>query len=182
MAKTKQKTPKKIKDNPLTEQQKLFAEEFAKDFKKRDAAIRAGYAEKSAHVAANRLLNNDKILELVNRYVNERKKKNELNFQYVIDKIMETIERCSELQPITDFFGNKIIIEVGEGEDKKELAAVCGFDAKNVLKGCELLGKHLAMFTENINSRIVDKEGNDVDEITIRVLRPPADVDRHRNN
>lgn len=46
----------------LTAQQEIFVEEYIKCRKATEAARRAGYAVDSAHVAASRLLSNDKVL------------------------------------------------------------------------------------------------------------------------
>jgi phage terminase small subunit len=53
----------------------------------------------------------------------------------VIATIEETVRRCSRTEPVRDARGNVI-----EGEYT--------FDAKNVLRGCELLGRHLGLFKE----------------------------------
>ena len=49
----------------LNRQQMIFAEEWIKTGKIREAAITAGYSEKSAHTSGNRLLKNEKVLEYI---------------------------------------------------------------------------------------------------------------------
>jgi hypothetical protein len=49
--------------------------------------------------------------------------------------IEQTVRRCSQTEPVRDARGNAI-----EGKYT--------FDAKNVLRGCELLGRHLGLFKE----------------------------------
>ena len=66
--------------------------------------------------------------------MNKRAEKVGADAEYVIKTIMETIERCRQAEPILDKEGTPT------GEYR--------FDAGNVLKGCELLGKHLKMFTD----------------------------------
>lgn len=39
------------------------------------------------------------------------------------------------------------------------------FDAKNVLKGLELLGKHLGLFSEKVKHQFTDDHGNPITEV-----------------
>lgn len=55
----------------LTDQQQRFVEEYLIDLNGAGAARRAGYAESSAHVAAHRLLINDKVREAVEKRLAE---------------------------------------------------------------------------------------------------------------
>jgi phage terminase small subunit len=63
----------------------------------------------------------------------ERSKRTEITADYVLSTIKDTVERCRMAKPICDRDGN----EIG-----------CEFDASNVLRGSELLGKHLRLFTD----------------------------------
>ena len=45
----------------LTARRRAFAEQYLRDFNATQAAIRAGYAERSAHVQGSRLLSNDNV-------------------------------------------------------------------------------------------------------------------------
>lgn len=55
---------------------------------------------------------------------------------YVLATIRDTVERCRRAEPVYD----------SEGHDIGEYR----FDASNVMKGCELLGKHLRMFVDRV--------------------------------
>jgi phage terminase small subunit len=55
----------------LTDQQRRFVDEYLLDLNGAAAARRAGYAEGSAHVAAHRLLINDKVRETIERRLDE---------------------------------------------------------------------------------------------------------------
>ncbi len=64
-AKTKQ-VAKPYEPKPdLNHRQQRFVEEFIVDLNATQAAIRAGYAENSAHVTGCRLLSNDKVSEAI---------------------------------------------------------------------------------------------------------------------
>jgi phage terminase small subunit len=48
-----------------------FIQNYIETGKKRDSAIKAGYAEVSAHVTANRILKSDKVLSILNDSVEQ---------------------------------------------------------------------------------------------------------------
>lgn len=56
----------------LTARQELFIQEYLVDLKARDAAIRAGYAASSAHVAASRILAKPKAKEAISAALADR--------------------------------------------------------------------------------------------------------------
>ena len=56
----------------LTARQELFIQEYLVDLKARDAAIRAGYAASSAHVAASRILATPKAKEAISAALADR--------------------------------------------------------------------------------------------------------------
>jgi len=56
----------------LTARQELFIQEYLVDLKARDAAIRAGYAASSAHVAASRILATSKAKEAISAALADR--------------------------------------------------------------------------------------------------------------
>ena len=62
----------------------------------------------------------------------------------VIHLIRSTIDRCQQAEPVLDRRGNQVLVENGEGK----LVPAYVFDAKSVLKGAELLGSYLKMFTQ----------------------------------
>lgn len=75
-----------------------------------------------------------------------RAKRVEVTADYVLNTIVETIERCRQsVRPKVNKAGEHELTETPDGEG---LAYV--FDAGNALRGAELLGKHLKLFTDKI--------------------------------
>jgi len=107
----------------LTGKQKLFANEYLIDLNATQAAIRAGYSEKTARSQGQRLLTNVDIQALTSQCIDKRTERTEIDADYVLRTIRETVECCKEA-------GN----------------------ANGVLKGCELLGRHLKLFTEKVEN------------------------------
>ena len=111
----------------LTAKQERFVAEYLIDLNATQAAIRAGYAEKSADVEGSRLLVNAKIAAAVAAAQAKRSERTETTQDYVLATITETIERCKQADT---------------------------YNANAVLKGAELLGRHLAMFTDKVDTRL----------------------------
>ena len=106
----------------LRPKQEHFAEEFLIDLNATQAAIRAGYSEKTARSQGQRLLTNVDIAKAIAAGQAKRGKRTEIDADYVLTSIKETMEERK-----------------GTGEHGNPNA---------VLKGAELLGRHLAMFTD----------------------------------
>lgn len=118
----------------LTDIQEKFCQEYLKDLNGTQAAIRAGYSQKSAHTEASRTLKIVKVHQRVQELMEARAKSTAITAEYVLKTIRDTVERCKQAEPVLD----------DEGEPTGEYK----FEHSGVLKGAELLGKHLRLFTE----------------------------------
>ena len=76
----------------------------------------------------------------------KRSERTEITQDYVLASIMETMERCKQAEPVRHQNGNPVMIDTPDGD----VAPAYKFDAGGVLRGAELLGRHLAMFTDNV--------------------------------
>lgn len=103
----------------LPPQQRLFCEEYVKDFNASQAAVRAGYKAKEPNKMGYQLLNNPGIRYAIDSLLQERAKSVDVDVNYVTKKIVRSIERA---------------------EEKENEAAV--------LRGAELLARYLGMFVE----------------------------------
>jgi len=118
----------------LTEKQKRFVDEYMIDLNATQAAIRAGYSEKSAASIGEENLRKPEIQAALTERMKKRAQRTEVTQDYVLATIVETIERCKQAVPVKDSQGNLT------GEWKFEPAAI--------FRGTDQLGKHLAMWTE----------------------------------
>lgn len=162
----------KIEMNGLSEQQDRFCQEYLKDFHIGNAALRAGYSESSASAAGSRLLKSDKIQERLRYYKRERNKRTEVT----LDKVVKEIAKIAfhNVQELLDFFDGKVrfknldeidfpeIIKSIEVKKVKEKGGTYGEIIKiqvyDKVKALELLGKHVAAFTENVDVTSNGKE------------------------
>lgn len=131
-------------EKELNPKQKLFVDEYLKDLSATQAAIRAGYSAKTAHSQGPRLLEHVGVKQAIQKALEERKERAEISQDYVLKVILDTMERCRQVQPVYDRNGNPVMVETPQGE----IAPAYEFDAKNALKAAELLGKHLGIFVD----------------------------------
>lgn len=127
-------------NRPLNLKQHLFVTEYLVDLNATQAAIRAGYSAKTAGAIGDRLLKKVEIAEEIQAAMNRRAKRVEVTADYVLTTIVDTIERCRQnIEPVFE----------GRGDQRMPTGEFT-FDSGAVLKGCELLGKHLKLFTERV--------------------------------
>lgn len=136
-------TPNSVR---LTDKQQRFVDEYLIDLNATQAAIRAGYSEKTAQQMGSENLSKPVIQEAIEKAQAERSERTEVTQDYVIKTIVETIERCSQAKQVYDKSGEPVMTETPDGE----LAPAYKYDATNVLKGAEMLGRHLGMFTDKV--------------------------------
>lgn len=128
----------------LTPKQQRFVDEYLIDLNATQAAIRAGYSKKTACGIGCENLTKPNIADAIVKAQEKRTERTEVTQDYVIKTIVETIERCSQAKQVYDKSGGLVMAETPNGK----LAPAYKYDASNVLKGAELLGRHLAMFTD----------------------------------
>lgn len=122
----------------MTKKQEVFVQEYLIDLNATQAAIRAGYSPRTAQEQAARLLSNVMVQKAIQAGMAEREKRVGVKQDYVIQTLLEIVERTMQRAPVCDSKGNQI--QDDQGRD------VWDFDAKNANKALELLGKHLGMF------------------------------------
>lgn len=121
-----------------------------KDYNGTQAAIRAGYSEKTASVKANQLLHNENILNAIKQNQKELVESSCLTEEKVIARLEEILERCMSAEPVMDWNYEEHCYEpTGEYQ----------FDSKGALKAIEMLGKHLGMFEKKTNKNKDNDDG-----------------------
>lgn len=147
----------------MTPKQERFVQEYLVDLNATQAAIRAGYAPKTAQAQSSRLLSNVMVGQAIAEAQKEVGEALDLDAQYVLTGLKSTIERCSELKVLRTRKGEPIQVEV----DGELMQAVTLYDPKAVLKGYELLGRHLGMFKDN-----VQMTGRDGSPLAVNIYMP----------
>jgi phage terminase small subunit len=125
----------------LTDKQEAFIREYMVDLNATQAAIRAGYSEKTATEQGSRLLTNVKVLARIEELKNKRAEKLEVDAEWVLKRLMQISDRCMTAEPVLAFnYETKELEETGEYK----------FDSTGANKSTELIGKHLGMFKDKV--------------------------------
>lgn len=152
----------------MTPKQQRFVEEYLIDLNATQAAIRAGYSASTAYSIGDENLRKPEIASAVERAMAERSERTAITADYVLQSIVTTMERCKQVEPVFDRKGERVLVETPTGD----LAPAFTFNPMGVLKGAELLGKHLKLFTEK-----VEHTGKDGGAIEIeQKVKEDADV------
>ncbi|WP_411022098.1 terminase small subunit [Salmonella sp. ZJHZ21_0198] len=160
----------------LTDKQELFAREFIVDLNATQAAIRAGYSEKSSRNQGARMMANDDILDRIAELKAERNEQVGVDAAYVLRRlteidqmdVLDILLANGELKPIKDW--PKVWRTTLSGMDVVEMASA---DSAALLKkikwpdkvkNLELLGKHVTVqaFKEQVSSEVTGKNGGPI--------------------
>ena len=125
----------------LTPKQQRFVEEYLIDLNATQAAIRAGYSEKTAHSIGAENLIKPNIAKAIQEAQSKLSERTGITQDYVLTNIQKVIERCMQVAQVENG-----VIENANGD----LAQAFMFKEQGALKGLELLGKHLGMFKDKI--------------------------------
>ena len=132
---------------PLNAKQARFVAEYLKDLNATQAAVRAGYSAKTAYSQGHDLLKKPEISEAVTKGTAKVCAKAEVSAEYVLSSLLNIAERCQQEVPVYRK-ENGELVATGEYE----------FDSSGANKALELLGKHLALFTDRVESTVRVKQ------------------------
>ena len=132
----------------LTDKQAAFVREYLVDLNATQAAIRAGYSERTANAQAGRLLANVGIREAIENAQAKRARRVEIKAEDVLRGVIEVTTQARD-----------------------------SGDLKTALKGYELQGKHLGMWTEKVKQEVSGPDGGPVaSEIVVRFVEPGGEA------
>lgn len=132
----------------LTDKQTAFVREYLVDLNATQAAIRAGYSERTANAQAGRLLVNVGIREAIENAQAKRARRVEIKAEDVLRGVIEVTTQARD-----------------------------SGDLKTALKGYELQGKHLGMWTEKVKQEVSGPDGGPMaSEIVVRFVEPGGEA------
>lgn len=128
-----------MKKATLTDKQQRFVDEYLVDLNATQAAIRAGYSEKSASRIAAELLNKTQVRDAIKQAISDRNDRTQVNQDYVLKILCRQYEINAKTYPKVDFNGDPII-----GEDGKPVMKQVDAAAAN--KAADMLAKHINFY------------------------------------
>ena len=135
----------------LTNKQELFIQYYMISLNATTSYNKAGYVTKNDDVAAvmaSRLLRNDKVKTIIEQRLAQRALDNGVTSDMVLKDLLELKDKCLGRKPVRFSHKNK--------DDEYEIIEKTIFDANGAKASLELLGKHLKLFTEKIESENVN--------------------------
>ncbi|PNH94082.1 terminase small subunit [Vibrio diazotrophicus] len=144
----------------LTDKQEMFCREYLIDLNATQAAIRAGYSEKTAKETAYENLTKPHIANRIAELKSERVKETKVDANYVLNRLveidqMDAIDILNEdgsLKPISmwpkvwrTYLSGFDLSELweGTGEDRQQIGFLKKIKWPDKVKNLELLGKHI---------------------------------------
>lgn len=145
----KDKTTPETKTKKLTAKEDMFVKEYLIDLNATQAAIRAGYSEKTAKEIGYENLTKPHIQESLSSLIAERSEKIEITAEYVLNSLKELAERCLQRVPVMVRKGRgweqaKETVEHEDGTTTEE--GVWRFDSRGANSALRSLGEHLGLF------------------------------------
>lgn len=123
----------------------MFIDEYLVDLNATQAAIRAGYSERTAYSIGQRLLKNVEIHARVQELKAKRAERLDLDAYWVLKRLMEISDKSMSAEPVMEFdHEEKQLVPTGEYK----------FDSAGANRATELIGKHLGMFKDNNNVNV----------------------------
>lgn len=166
----------------LTDKQELFAREYLKDLNATQAAIRAGYSEKTANEQASRLLANVNVQSFVVELKAQRCEEVGIDAAYVLKRLIEIdqmdvldiMNDDMSLKPVSDwpaswrrYLSGFDLAEIfdGRGDDREMVGILKKIKWPDKVKNLELLGKHVTVqaFRNQVSSELTGKNGGPIE-------------------
>ena len=127
-------------ETALTDKKERFCREYVIDYNQTKAAIRAGYAEKSAAKKGCSLMKEPEVAAYIRQLQTEQKERLMLTSDHVLLELWDVYQKCMQAVPVEEWdYDLHTMVKTGEYQ----------FDSKGATKALEMIGKHLGMFDKN---------------------------------
>ncbi|WBX91578.1 terminase small subunit [Achromobacter mucicolens] len=151
----------------LTDKQRRFVEEYLVDLNATQAAIRAGYSQKTASSQGERLLRNVEVAAALAKAQHDRSSRVNVDADYVLARMVE-IDQMDVLDIMTDRMELKPVSEwprvwrqylsgfdlselfEGTGDERAMMGMLKKIRWPDKTKNLEMLGRHLGMFKDRV--------------------------------
>lgn len=162
----------------LTDKQEMFCREYLIDLNATQAAIRAGYSEKTARASGSENLTKPDIQTRISELKAERNDRIDIDADYVLKRLFEIdqmdvldiLKSTGELKPVSEWpkvwrttlSGLDVMEMASEGNSATLLKKIKWLDK---VKNIELLGKHISVmaFKEQATHEHTGKNGGPIE-------------------
>ena len=134
----------------LTDKQEMFCKEYIIDLNATQAAIRAGYSEKTAQRMGSENLSKPLIQERIAELMKERTERVQIDADWVLRQAVKVHERCMQQEPV-----------IVNGEPTGDFK----FEPAGANKALELVGKHINVQAFLDKSKVEHALTDDFDEL-----------------
>ncbi|SCU95527.1 Bacteriophage terminase small subunit [Cupriavidus necator] len=166
----------------LSPKQQRFVEEYLIDLNATQAAIRAGYSQKTARQIGEQLLRKPEVQKRIAEAQKARSERTEVDVDYVLRRMVE-IDQMDVLDILTDQMEVKPVSEwphvwrqylsgfdlaemfEGTGEDRVLAGILKKIRWPDKVKNLELIGRHLGMFKEKVE--LTGKNGGPIQNVSM---------------
>lgn len=131
--------------NTLNEKQKAFCREYILDFNQTQAAIRAGYSERSARRVASRMMTKDDIKAYINELKQIAADKAEITPEWILSKLRRVVEMGLGNEQTDVIVKENVAPGVSNTMSQKMTKA----DIAAAKSALDLLGRYHGIFTDN---------------------------------
>ena len=149
-----------VTKSKLTNKQKAFVQEYLVDLNASAAARRAGYSARTANRIANENMGKPHVQAAIQEAMKEREKRTEITADMVIKQlakiafhdlkdVIEWDENSRVKIKPSDEVDGTILQEMSESLN--DFGVSRKIKTNDRMKALELLGKHLGLFTDNVN-------------------------------
>lgn len=168
----------------LTDKQRRFVDEYLVDLNATQAAIRAGYSQRTARQMGDENLSKPDIAKAIQEAQALRSTRVQVDADYVLARMVE-IDQMDVLDIMTDDMALKPVSDwpkawrqylsgfdlaelfEGRGEDRDLVGVMKKIRWPDKAKNLELLGRHLGMFKERVE--LTGKDGAPIEQKTVVV-------------
>lgn len=156
--------PKEKKERGLTAKQEAFCQAYVACRNATQAAVEAGYSERTAGSIGQENLKKPEIQKRLAELQEARSARTRITQDWVLETLQEVVERCMQRAPVMVRKGKEMVQLQEDGAD------VWQFNARGATGALDLLGKHMGMWqkekdtgpvTINITREVVGPAGEE---------------------
>ena len=146
----------------LSPKQEVFVQEYLKDLNATQAAIRAGYSEKSASRIGIELLNKNHVREAVEKGRAKRAERTEITADRVVTELAKIA--FADPRDLMEWGPNGVALKDSSTLTEEQAAGVAEvvegsggalrLKKHDKVKALELLGKHIGMFRDRVETDV----------------------------